>query len=77
MNHMTKKLGFSQILTPMFDGPPCTDSNAMESYLNTKKVKDAIHVRDDIKWVLCADDLNYVTVVDDVSEYILHALNQV
>ena len=30
-----------------------------------------------VEWTLCADDLNYETQVQDVTEYIMHALNQV
>ena len=42
-----------------------------------KKVKEAIHVDSSINWVLCADDLNYQTLVQDVSSYLHHALDTV
>jgi len=62
---------------PRFDGPPCTNDTALESYMNSKKVKDAIHVDPSINWVLCADDLDYKTLVQDVSSYLHHALDTV
>ena len=39
--------------------------------------KDAIHVDQDVVWTLCADGLNYETQVQDVTEYIMHAMHQV
>ena len=38
--------------------------------------KSAIHVDSSITWTLCADNLNYQTTVQDVSQYLHHALNQ-
>lgn len=77
MNHVLKKTGISRVLKPMFDAPPCTNDTALETYMNSKKVKAAIHVDDSITWTLCNEDLGYETLVDDVTEYIQHALNQV
>jgi len=77
VTNLYKKAGFDQVVKPMFDAPPCTNGTALASYMNSKKVKESIHVDLNIKWELCADDLNYETQVDDVTEYIQHALNQV
>ena len=45
--------------------------------MNNPKVKSAIHVDTTIQWTLCNEDLDYVTQVDDVTEYIQHAMNKV
>jgi len=76
VSHMYAKSGLKS-LKPIFDGPPCTNGTALESYMNSMKVKEAIHVDKSIKWVLCAEDLNYQTQVDDVTDYVMHALNTV
>ena len=77
MNNLYKKSGFTQTVKPLFDGPPCTNDTALETYMNSNAVKEAIHVDTNIKWVLCNEDLNYQTLVDDVTEYIQHAMDKV
>ena len=48
--------------------PTCTNGTALSDYFNNPAVKSAIHVDPSITWTLCADDLNYVTTVQDVSQ---------
>jgi len=57
--------------------PTCTNGTALSDYFNNPAVKAAIHVDPSITWTLCADDLDYTTTVQDVSQYIHHALNVV
>ena len=59
------------------DAPPCTNDTALEVYFNSKKTKEALHVKEDITWTLCNEGLDYQTQVQDVSEYIKHALDTV
>jgi len=56
--------------------PTCTNGTALTDYFNSAAVKSAIHVDSSITWTLCADNLNYQTTVQDVSQYLHHALNQ-
>lgn len=77
MEHILLNYDLPVSFTPRFDGPPCTDDNALETYFNTAAVKSAIHVDKDITWVLCAADLNYTTTVQDVSQYIEHTWSKV
>ena len=48
--------------------PTCTNGTALSDYFNNPAVKSALHVDPTITWTLCADDLNYVTTVQDVSQ---------
>ena len=59
------------------DAPPCTNDTALEVYFNSMKTKEALHVNQEITWTLCNEDLDYQTQVQDVSQYIMHALNTV
>lgn len=77
MENILLKSNLNMSFTPRYDGPPCTDDNALETYFNTAAVKSALHVDSSIDWVLCAEDLNYQTTVQDVSQYIEHAMNTV
>ena len=63
MENILSKSTLNMSFTPRFDGPPCTDDNALETYFNTAAVKSALHVDSDINWVLCAEDLDYQTTV--------------
>lgn len=77
IENILSKSNLNMSFTPRYDGPPCTDDNALETYFNTAAVKSALHVDPSIEWVLCAEDLNYQTTVQDVSQYIEHAMNTV
>jgi len=77
VEHLYKKTGFTQTVKPLFDGPPCTNDTALHTYMNNVAVKQAIHVDTSIEWVLCNENLNYQILVNDVTEYIQHAMNQV
>ena len=68
MDNLNRKVG---------DAPPCTNDTALEVYFNSKKTKEAIHVNQDITWTLCNEELGYETQVQDVTQYIMHALNTV
>ena len=63
MENILHKSNVNLSFTPRYDGPPCTDDNALETYFNTAAVKSALHVDSSIDWVLCAEDLNYQTTV--------------
>ena len=64
-------------IKPVGDAPPCTNDTALETYFNSQATKQAIHVDLDIDWTLCNEELGYQTQTDDVSKYILHALDTV
>ena len=64
-------------IKPVGDAPPCTNDTALEVYFNSKATKEAIHVDSDIEWTLCNEKLGYQTQTDDVSKYIMHALDTV
>ena len=90
IEHMYKQGGLTSP-KQLRGNPTCTNGTALTDYFNTPAVKvllgimfvqlnvdqDAIHVDGSVEWTLCADDLNYETQVQDVTEYIMHALNQV
>ena len=67
MENILMKSNLNMSFTPRYDGPPCTDDNALETYFNTAAVKSALHVDSSIDWVLCAEDLNYQTTVQVMS----------
>ena len=64
-------------IKPLGDAPPCTNDTALETYFNSQATKQAIHVDLDIDWTLCNEELGYQTQTDDVSKYIMHALDTV
>ncbi len=74
MDNILSKSNLNMSFTPRYDGPPCTDDNALETYFNTAAVKSALHVDPSIQWVLCAEDLNYLTTVQVSVFFVL--LNQ-
>jgi len=80
-NTLVKNGGLSfeimENIKPVGDAPPCTNDTALEVYFNSKATKEAIHVDLDIDWTLCNEELGYQTQTDDVSKYILHALDTV
>lgn len=78
MQHLYKQgdLTFPEDKKIVRSNPTCTNGTALSDYFNSPAVKAAIHVDKSITWTLCADDLNYVTTVQDVSEYLHHTLNQ-
>jgi len=51
-NHKKKTVG---------ESPPCIDSTKAETYLNKPEVKQAIHVKSNIDWDICTEQINYQT----------------
>eukprot|EP01119_Soliformovum_irregulare_P005232 TRINITY_DN1683_c0_g1_i1.p1 TRINITY_DN1683_c0_g1~~TRINITY_DN1683_c0_g1_i1.p1 ORF type:complete len:448 (-),score=60.27 TRINITY_DN1683_c0_g1_i1:42-1328(-) len=41
--------------------PPCTDAFKATDFLNNETVKSAIHVKQDIKWSICSNVINYTS----------------
>ena len=44
------------------DAPPCTNDTALEVYFNSKKTKEALHVKEDISWTRFLEDDKRVPV---------------
>jgi len=65
----------NSLMRSLHSAPPCTNDTAMETYFNNPDVKRALHVDLDKEWTLCNEELGYETQVQDVSEYIKHALD--
>ncbi len=58
--------------------PPCVDSKGPDWYFNRADVKKALHVKEEIKWEICSDDVgkHYTTDYNKGSLYIYPTLIQ-
>ena len=56
--------------------PPCTDDAGLTDYLNREDVKEAFHVKSDIKWEMCSMGINYKKQVQDTSTHFKQILSK-
>ena len=73
--HLLQHAGFDHN-GPLTENLPCNNDTAVTMYLNNPKVKEALHVDRNITWAICSD-INYTTQVEDVTEFIQHAMAMV
>jgi len=56
--------------------PPCVDASKATTYLNMASVTDALHVKGDITWAICTDQINYNSIIDSTLPYYVELMKQ-
>ena len=57
--------------------PPCINADGPTTYLNTKAVRKALHIPDNLpQWTICSDHIQYHPQYDNMRNQYLNVLTQ-